>query len=145
MESWAMSTFTPATPGYTPAEMDQRLFPYLWDYSANITEAADELGIDTSDATKMPPTTHQNAIPIEVRRARHNYYFIIRDSSICPHNPPYSRYLIIWSNENMDDVAPRPAGGRSSKFGFNYMQRVLQADKARAIRADSKGVRDDDN
>lgn len=143
-ETWATTTFTPATPGYTPAEMDQRLFPYLWDYSSLINEVATDLGIDTSDATKMPPTTHQTAIPIEVRRARHNYYFIIRDSSICPHNPPYSRYLILYANENMDDVSSRPVGGRSSRFGMDYMRRVLKSDKARAARADASGMRDDD-
>jgi hypothetical protein len=145
MEDWAETTFTPSTPGYTPAEMDQRLFPYLWDYSSSITEAALDLGIDTSNAALMPPTAHQSAIPIEVRRARHNYYFVVRDSSICPHNPPYARYLILWANQNMDSVLTRPAApGRTPQLSFRQKQQILRMDKDRAARADrSPGPSDD--
>jgi hypothetical protein len=145
MEAWANTTFSSGTAGYTPAEMDARLRGVLWDYSANITEEANELGLDTGNAAVMPPTTHQNAVPIQIRRARHNYYFILRDSSICPHNPPYARYLIAWANENLDDLGVGADGrARSRGLSLKAMKQILDADRQRAKKADIAGLPDDD-
>lgn len=138
LATWAQTTFTAATPGYTAAEMDPRLFPFLWDYSSNISTEATELGLDPNNAAVMPPTTHQNSIPIEIRRARHNYYFIIRDGSVCPHNPPYARYLLDWANQNLDSLGVPPGGldGRAPHLSLKQMQQIIASDRERAMKAD---------
>lgn len=132
---WATQTYT-GNPNYSG--VDPKLIPYLWEYSSNISTAATDLGVPNSGY----PTNHQAQIPIEIKRARHNYYFIVRDSSVCPHNPPYARHLITVANDNLDSLigpssfSGASANGRGNKLpSFNEMQRVLQADKKRAARS----------
>lgn len=140
MVNWAEATYPASRAGYE--NVPAALRPYLWEYSSLITTAATELGITTTNI----PSNHQTTIPIEVKRARHNYYFIVRDSSICPHNPPYARHLLNVGNDNMDDVTGGSAYGASTSKSklpsFAAMQRVLQADKARAARADMNNPHD---
>ncbi|MCC6443988.1 MAG: hypothetical protein IT210_11105 [Armatimonadetes bacterium] len=70
-----------------------------WDYSA--------LG-------GLPAANQTNdKIPLEIKRARHNYYFVIRDASFGVHNAAYARYLIDVANRQIDKlnvprVAPEP-------------------------------------
>ncbi|MFN3684289.1 MAG: multiheme c-type cytochrome [Fimbriimonadaceae bacterium] len=96
----------------------------LWDYTSLITA----LG-------KTPPPQAQ--VPIEIKRARHNYYFIVRDASLGVHNPHYARHLLTVANDNLDAVlgkAPVPPSGRLMTFQ-EKLASILE-DKKRAARAD---------
>lgn len=62
--------------------------PAVWDYTSNIP------------STSKAPT--QSGVPIQVKRARHNYYFILLDRSLGVHNTPYTRYLLNYANTNLD-------------------------------------------
>ncbi|MBI5706321.1 MAG: hypothetical protein HZC36_04955 [Armatimonadetes bacterium] len=141
MADWSASFYNASKPGYE--NVPAALRPYLWEYSTMINAAATELGITTTNV----PTNHQSVLPIQIKRARHNYYFIVRDSSICPHNPPYARHLLNVGNDNMDELTGGSAYGASTSKSklpsFAAMQRVLQADKARAARAEMNNPHDD--
>jgi len=105
LEQWAQNTFGDST---------------LWDYTTLIP------------AGHTPPD--QTLIPIEVKRARHNYYFILRDASIIsPHNPTYARYLIQVANDNLDSInvpAAAPAlSGRSLNSALQQLQERAKAAK----------------
>jgi len=96
----------------------------LWDYTSLIAA----LG------KAAPP---QSQVPIEVKRARHNYYFIVRDASLGVHNPHYARHLLTVANDNMDTAlgkAPVPPTGRLKTFQ-EKLASILE-DKKRATRAD---------
>ena len=74
--------------------------PDLWDYTSNIQALV---------PPKTPP--NQTLVPIQVKRARHNYFFIVRDACYGPHNAPYAEHLIRVANDNLDAVgAPNPLG-----------------------------------
>lgn len=62
--------------------------PTVWDYSSNLA------------STSKFPT--QTLVPIEIKRARHNYYFIVLDRSYGVHNYAYTQYLIAQSNTGLD-------------------------------------------
>jgi hypothetical protein len=109
LESWAQATFGD---------------PALWDYTALIQEEG-----------KAPP--NQAQVPIQIRRARHNYYFVVRDASLGVHNGKYARFLIDVANEQLDElnvplqrVLPNVKQGRA----------ILQSDRLRATRADMNGL-----
>jgi formate-dependent nitrite reductase cytochrome c552 subunit len=83
--------------------------PNVWDYTTNIPS--------TSTVPK------QSLIPIEVKRARHNYYFVLLDRSLGIHNAPYVRYLINYANTGLDNlgvsrVAPAPGMSRQEAFAI---------------------------
>ncbi len=63
--------------------------PALWDYPALLQEVGE-----------TPPPQAQ--VPIEVKRARHNYYFVLRDGCFGPHNAPYARHLLTVANQQLD-------------------------------------------
>lgn len=44
----------------------------------------------------------QSAVPITIKRARHNYYFIVRDLSRGVHNKKYTEYLLEIANLQLD-------------------------------------------
>jgi predicted CXXCH cytochrome family protein len=94
--------------------------PDLWDYTALIGE----LG------KTAPP---QGQVPIEVKRARHNYYFVLRDASFGIHNAPYARHLITIANDQLDRLGvPRIAPQELlSRLNRRQIQTVLQADLQR--------------
>ena len=73
MANWAQATFND---------------PNVWDYTTNIPSTS-----------KIP---NQALIPIQVKRARHNYYFILLDRSSGVHNAVYTNYLLNWSNIGLD-------------------------------------------
>lgn len=75
----------------------------------------------------------QSQIPIEVKRARHNYYFVLRDASFGVHNPPYTRHLINVANMELDAlgvprIAPETLLSRTSQ---QRIRAILQADLQR--------------
>ena len=64
--------------------------PTMWDYTSNVT------------AGKTAP--NQSLIPIEVKRARHNYYYVVISGDLGVHNPAYTRYLLQWAATNLDNA-----------------------------------------
>jgi hypothetical protein len=108
MERWSQSTFGD---------------PTLWDYTSLIQEVGG-----------TPPD--QNQVPIQIKRARHNYYFVLRDASLGTHNGTYTRNLLDVANLNLDEIGVASGAGIA-----NAAQRraILKADRQRASRADAHG------
>lgn len=109
MENWAANTF---------GDRD------LWDYTSLITAEG-----------KTPPD--QTLVPIEVKRARHNYYFVIRSGDYGAHNAPYAKHLITIGSQNMQRASSGAAQGSSRQdLSFDQKLAILEADRARARDAD---------
>jgi hypothetical protein len=127
MESWALNNPDPVF----ASEADATLRQQMWDYPAL-----------TNVETPPPPVPDQRnpseggKVPIEIKRARHDYYFVIRDKSLGVHNPFYLRALITEANENLDALGVSRAVGRA---GINQKQilQTLQYDLMRARAADA--------
>lgn len=64
--------------------------PTLWDYTSNI----------------LPPLVapKQSLIPIQVKRARHNYYYVVTSGDYGVHNPAYTRYLLQWASDTLTQL-----------------------------------------
>ncbi len=71
-----------------------------WGRTANIEDKA-EMSWEYS-AYGGPSSTGQKQIPIEVKRARYNYYYVEHDGSFGVHNAKYARYLIQVANQQLD-------------------------------------------
>lgn len=99
--------------------------PDLWDYTTLIP------------AGKTPPPQAQ--VPIEVKRARHNYWFIFRDSSFGVHNGPYARYLLEVANANLDRLGSR-AESRAANLSPAQRRAILEAEKQRFRMSFQRGV-----
>lgn len=95
--------------------------PDLWEYTTNMPEG------------KTAPA--QTQVPIEVKRARHNYYFILRDKSMGVHNPFYAEYLLTIANQNLDSIGARSVVIRSG-LPAQQVRAILMADVKRASLAD---------
>lgn len=92
MEAWAKTTY---------GDTD------LWEYSANIPGFS-----DASGNPKVAPD--QTKVAIQLKRARHEYYFIANDQSFGVHNSVYTRYLLDVANKNLDALnVPRSVATRS--------------------------------
>ncbi|MEJ5251892.1 MAG: hypothetical protein HPY54_08980 [Chthonomonadetes bacterium] len=100
--------------------------PDLWDYTSYIQA----LG------KTAPP---QSQVPIEVKRARHNYRFVLNDKSMGIHNAAYARYLIEVANQNLDNLG---VGGNSRAANLSPAQRraILESDLQRQRKALLKGL-----
>lgn len=98
----------------------------FWDYTSLI---------DAEYGTGSAPA--QTNVPIQVKRARHNYYFVVRDSSYGVHNGPYGRHLVSIGNVNMDAV-PVPSRGSNPRLNLSVAQKleILQKDRQRAGQAE---------
>ena len=98
----------------------------FWDYTSIITA---EYGTGTGP--------NQSTVPIQLKRARHNYYFIIRDRGYGVHNAPYARHLLTIANINMQAIdAPAISASRSLTTSFNEKLKVIEQDLARARKAE---------
>ncbi len=64
--------------------------PTFWDYTSNIASG------------KTAPK--QSLIPIEVKRARHNYYYVVTSGDYGVHNPAYTRYLLQVAANNLNSL-----------------------------------------
>jgi hypothetical protein len=107
LQRWAMDTLGDAA---------------LWDYTSAIQEQG-----------KMPPA--QANVPIQIKRARHNYYFVLRDASLGVHNGKYARSLLDVANRQLDALnVPRLQAVKASLTG----RALLQSDRMRAVRADMR-------
>lgn len=91
MAAWAVAHY-PGQPGNNE----------FWDYTSNIT--ADGF---------TPPA--QNTVPIQVKRARYNYWFVVISGDYGVHNAPYAEYLIQVANDNLTAIGvPSPLYQRMS-------------------------------
>jgi len=97
--------------------------PDFWDYDALIA-------LDEDDKAKP----NQATIPIEIRRARHNYYFVLRDGSFGIHNLLYARHLMTVANNELDKLGVPRSAGRS--VSPSEALRILQSDRLRVRAAD---------
>jgi hypothetical protein len=113
MSNWAIATF--------PGQAGNDLF---WEYTSNITAEG-----------FTPPS--QSSIPIEVKRARHNYYFIVRSGDFGVHNGAYAKHLLTVANQNLDDIGARPAP--PTQLSLDQKTKVIRADKTRAALAEADG------
>lgn len=106
MEAWANTRF---------GDVD------FWDYTSVITAEG-----------KTPP--NQADVPIEIKRARHNYYFVIRSGDYGVHNAPYAKHLIGVANTNLDALnAPKPG---ASRLSTDEKFRLVEDHRKRANRAE---------
>ncbi len=110
LENWAQNTFADSE---------------LWDYPALLQEEG-----------KTPP--NQMQVPLQVKRARHNFYFVLRDKSLGVHNGRYARFLIDVANQQLDELNPRPQRALRNRV---QGRAILKADLHRATRADALGDR----
>jgi hypothetical protein len=67
----------------------------FWDYYTLVSE-----DVDVQNQAKAV----QPQIPIEIRRCRHNYYFLVRERSFGIHNTPYARQLLDYSEGLLDGL-----------------------------------------
>ncbi|MFI5386752.1 MAG: multiheme c-type cytochrome, partial [Fimbriimonadales bacterium] len=114
MQSWASTAF----PGN----------PTWWDYTGNI-------------AAPAPSSAQEATVPIQVRRARANYWYILIDNSMGPHNFPYMTTLLDVANTNLTaiGVPAAPAAGRSAGLTTTQKLKVLRQQQAILKQAEANG------
>ncbi len=81
----------------------------------------------------------QSLIPIEIKRARHNYHYIIESGDFGVHNGPYAKHLITVANAELDSIGaamPTTMGSVSQA----QMEAVIQSDVARISQIDREGM-----
>lgn len=108
METWAKGKFGDAD---------------FWDYTALLSEAG-----------KTAPS--QTLVPIEVKRARHNYYFIVRSGDFGVHNAPYAKTLLKVANDNLTSIGVALAA--SKEVPKAQMLAAIEESKKRAAAADNE-------
>lgn len=108
MEAWALGKF---------GDVD------MWEYTSNITAEG-----------KTPPPQTDASIPIEIKRARHNYYFVLRDSAYGPHNSKYAQHLLMVANQNLDALGGGTIVARPSNLTTDQKFAILRASAAKARR-----------
>jgi hypothetical protein len=99
--------------------------PAVWDYTTLIPAGS--------------TAPDQALIPIEVKRARHNYYFVLRDASLGVHNAAYARYMIGSGSTNMDAILPPTMLAPQAKLSYQEKLRIIMSDLARARQAEVGG------
>jgi len=100
----------------------------FWEYTSTIT----------AEGYTAPA---QGAVPIAIKRARHNYYFVIRSGDYGAHNAPYARYLITVANENIDGLGGGPfkaTRAPASNLSFEQKLQILKNDAKRAREIDMR-------
>lgn len=106
--------------------------PDFWEYTSHI-----------SDLGKTPPSsTVENSIPIEIKRARHNYYFILRDASWGVHNRVYTQYLLNIANMNLDTlgIARAPSAQMSRAQVMSILSHDIEVSRRSAARDTGKDI-----
>lgn len=99
--------------------------PDLWDYTSLIVG-------------KTPP--NQTLVPIQVKRARHNYYMILRDKSLGVHNYPYTVYTANVANDNLDAVGAPAIARPATGLTIQQKKASIMADLKRAQQADREAT-----
>ncbi len=99
--------------------------PDLWDYTSNIPST--------------DPAVNEKLVPLQIERARHNYYFLLNDGSYGIHNVFYARYLLQVSNNELDAIGVSkavPALTRQQTKAYlqeDWMRSKLGARGARSL------------
>jgi hypothetical protein len=93
----------------------------FWDYTSVIQAEG-----------KTPPP--QANVPIQIKRARHNYYFVIRSGDYGTHNAPYAKHIIGVGNTNLDALNAPPAG--VSRLSTEEQFRLIENHRKRANQAE---------
>jgi hypothetical protein len=119
LQSWAKTTY---------GDVD------LWDFSANIPNYDDANG-----NPKVAPD--QKAVPIELKRARQQYYFIAEDKSFGVHNSVYTRYMLDIANQNLDSLNVPRSVPRSTASTQTMLQ-IVNQDLKRSAKASLSEVRE---
>lgn len=108
--AWAQATFGNAA---------------LWDYSSYLSE----------EGLTAP---NQSLVPIQVKRARHNYYFVIHSGDYGVHNAPYAKHLIKVANDNLNELAAPAAPSRSS-MSVDEMLKLMESERSKGkVAADNE-------
>jgi hypothetical protein len=118
MEQWAQNEF------------GNDLF---WEYTSNIQAEG-----------FTPPS--QASVPIQIKRARHNYYFVIRSGDYGAHNAPYARHLIQVANDNIDEVSnPNRSATQQQYKNLTTAQKlaILESDARRTRAAEARYMQGD--
>lgn len=97
-----------------------------WDYTSLITE----------EGGTAPSAVQEAQVPIEIRRARHNYYFVIRDKSFGIHNTPYTRHLLTVATTNLDALGDTARAATVNQPITREVLSIFQKDILRAKAAD---------
>ncbi len=79
-------------------------------------------------------------MPIEVKRARHNYYFILNDKSLGVHNPAYTRYLLEVANANLDRLGVGAGSRAAASLSPEQRRGILESDLQQQRRAARNAV-----
>lgn len=95
----------------------------FWEYTSNIT----------AEGFTAPA---QSGVPIEIKRARHNYYFIVRSSDYGVHNAPYAKHLLSVANSNLDAIGVAASGKSRAKMSVKDMLAEVQKDLDRTHKAE---------
>jgi len=106
--------------GWANTKFGNSLF---WEYTSNVT----------AEGFTAP---NQTLIPIEIKRARHNYYFIIRSGDYGVHNAPYAKTLLRVANENLDAIGAAKASTTKSTMSIADKMAFFQKVRDRANKAD---------
>lgn len=97
-----------------------------WEYTSTITAEGG-----------TPPV--QSTVPIEVKRARHNYYFVIRSGDYGVHNAPYAKHLIAVANSNLDAIGVGLA--RVEKKNTNELFQMMEEARHRASQVELDSIK----
>lgn len=117
MSNWSESVY--------PGQDGNDIF---WDYTSIITAEG-----------FTPPA--QAGVPLAIKRARHNYYYVVRSGDYGAHNAPYARYLITVANENIDGLGGGPfkaTRAATSNLTFQQKLQIIEADRKRAREVDMR-------
>jgi hypothetical protein len=101
---------------------------YSWDYTSQIPSGH-----------VVPTSSQESAIPIEVKRARHNFYYVLSDSSFGIHNSTYIRYLLNIVDQNLDTLDATKSVSRAAAPP-QVVKAALAAAMARFRRAQREGT-----
>lgn len=91
----------------------------FWDYTSLIQAEG-----------KTPPA--QSGIPDEIKRARHNFYFVVRAGDYGVHNAPYANHLINVANSNLDELGMDRSVKTRSKLSTAEKLKLMEAIRAKA-------------
>lgn len=97
----------------------------MWDYTSLITAEG-----------KTPPS--QTLVPIQIKRARHNYYYVIRSGDYGVHNSAYAKHLLRIANDNLDALVTSTPGRIHRGVTKEQKLAIVEADRAKARQADMK-------
>lgn len=118
----------------TKSEVIEKLYALLQRLRAwSTTTFGDPIKWDYTALLPTGVTADQSKVPMALRRARHNYYFIVRDMSMGIHNKPYVDHLLLVADSNLDTlgVARGVETGRGVRLNDKYAEIMKTLQNAR--------------